>query len=153
MVPDQKPDSEPTAHVTGADRDALIAEYNKLMDNMSGWQFHMGPIRLSGYFTSMRFARYFVGFHIVVGVAGAVLIFFGGPPRDLGMAMVVGALFGFGAFLAQVWTVQVEKEHSVLAGQAREKYLELVEKLRAVEQAGEAAWSVEQTGSGRETTG
>jgi hypothetical protein len=153
MMPEQKPDSDPRTHLTGADSEALMDEYNKLVNDMSGWQFHVGPIRLSGYFNSMRFARYFVGFHIGVGAAGTVLIFFGGAPRDLGVAMVVGALFGFGAFLAQVWTVQVEMERSVLTGQGREKYLELVEKLRAVEQAGEATSSVEQTGPDAEKTG
>ena len=58
----------------------------------------MGPIRLRSYFNSMRFARYFVGFHVLVGLIGGGLICFGGSARDLGMAMVVGALFGLGAY-------------------------------------------------------
>ncbi|TCC40990.1 hypothetical protein [Kribbella speibonae] len=119
--------------LTNDERAELIAEHDRLMDAISGWQFRMGPVRLRGYFNSMRFARYFVGFHIVVGLAGAALIFFGGSPRDLGMAMVVGALFGFGAFLAQVWTMQVEKEHWLEEDDIRRRYSEVVNRMRTLD--------------------
>ena len=133
MVPNEMP-AEPSTPMTSAERDALIAEHDRLMDAIAGWQFRMGPVRLSGYFNSMRFARYFVGFHVVIALVGAGLIFFGGSPRDLGMAMVVGALFGFGAFLAQVWTVQVEKEHWLIEDDVRGRYSEVVNRLQALDQ-------------------
>jgi hypothetical protein len=48
------------------------------------------------------------------------------------MAMVVGSLFGFGAFLAQVWTVQVEQEHAALRGDSADTYRQLVRKMKTL---------------------
>jgi hypothetical protein len=46
-----------------------LPEYDSLFDDISGWQVRIGPVRLSGRFNSMRFARYFVGFHVTVRLA------------------------------------------------------------------------------------
>jgi len=73
----------------------------------------------------MRFAAAFVSFHLLVLATGAVLIFVGGAPRDLGMALVVGALFGFGAFIAQVWTMQVSREQWLSEDEIRGRLADL----------------------------
>jgi hypothetical protein len=46
-------------------------------------------------------------------VAGVVFIPFGGALQSLGIALIVGSLFSFGAFVAQFWAIQVEKEREV----------------------------------------
>ncbi len=112
--------------------DRVLTDWHDFQREASTWQFAVGPLRFRSAFKSMRFARYFVDFHLLVGATGGVLIFARGPARDLGMALVVGALFAFGAFVAQVWSVQVQEERNE-AHQAR--HADLIDRYnRAVEQ-------------------
>ena len=111
--------------------ESILAELDEFNRNVAGWQFAAGPVYVRGAFSSMRLARYFIVFHLLVWVVGGVLILTDGPARELGMALVVGALFGFGAFVSQVWTLQVQKERGD-ANQARRS--ELLDRLnRALE--------------------
>jgi hypothetical protein len=90
----------------------LWTEWQELRDELSTWHFYVGPIGISARFNSMRFTRYFVGLHLLVALCGTDLIFVSdGVPRDLGLALVVGALFGFGAFIAQVWRPRLTAQH------------------------------------------
>lgn len=102
--------------------DDLWTEWEELRAELSTWHFYVGPVGVSARFNSMRFARYFVAFHLLVAASGAVLIFISdGAPRDLGLALVVGALFGFGAFIAQVWSAQVDREAWLREDEARQR--------------------------------
>ena len=64
-------------HPPSDSRDAIEAEWHQLYRDVNTWNFQLGPIRLSVEFNSMRLVRYFVGFHLLVAVAGAVLVFLG----------------------------------------------------------------------------
>jgi hypothetical protein len=113
----------------------LWSEWHELRLELSTWNFYVGPVGVSAQFNSMRFARYFVGFHLLVGIVGTVLILVvDGAFRDLGMALVVGALFGFGAFIAQVWAAQVSREHFLAEDRVRQRVEALNARIdRAVE--------------------
>ena len=127
------PDPDPTAESS----ESILAELDEFHRSLSGWHFAAGPVYLRGAFSSMRLARYFVAFHVLVGVVGGALIFSDGPARELGMALVVGALFAFGAFVSQLWAVQVQHER----GDAnRARRLELIDRYnRALEAEGQRA--------------
>ena len=77
------------------------------------WHFQAGPVGVSARLSSMRLAQLLVLLYLVITATGVVLITMGGAPRDIGIALVVGAVFASGAFLAQVWTLQVERERWV----------------------------------------
>jgi hypothetical protein len=62
--------------------------------------------------SGLIFAVYII-FNTAVLAAGIALILGKGVLKDLGVAMVVGALFAFGSFAAQWWTVQVQFERDV----------------------------------------
>lgn len=97
----------------------LRDEWREIQRRLSTWNFYIGRVGFSAEFNSMRFARYFVGFHVLVGIMGGALIFTAGPARELGMALVVGALFGLGAFIAQVWSTQVSTERWLVEDELR----------------------------------
>ncbi|WP_405059622.1 hypothetical protein OG474_43790 [Kribbella sp. NBC_01505] len=112
------------------DLDALWVQWEDLRDELSTWNFRLGPVGINARFGSLRLAKYFVGFHLVVAIIGALLIFLTeDAPRDLGMALIVGALFGLGAFIAQVWAAQVSREEWLREDQMRRKISELDTKI------------------------
>jgi hypothetical protein len=62
----------------------------------------------------------YIVFNSVWLIVGIVLITLHGTPRDIGIAVVAGAIFAFGAFMAQWWTVLVQREASILDAAHRE---------------------------------
>jgi hypothetical protein len=63
---------------------------------------------------------------------GVASFFLPGVFPDLGAATVVGSLFGFGAFLAQVWTRQTEREESKAEDEYRQALSEIEQRRRRV---------------------
>lgn len=79
------------------------------------WQITLGPVHISASIGSGFITRTYVLFNACCLIAGAILALLGGIATSLGVALVVGALFSFGAFLTQFWAVAAEREHSTLA--------------------------------------
>ena len=75
------------------------------------WAFGIGPVKIRRGIRSMRATQVYVLFNAVAFAAGAVLILTGGAAQDLGIAIVVGALFAFGSFVAQFWGILVQREY------------------------------------------
>jgi hypothetical protein len=48
--------------------------------------------------------------HLLLGAAGATSILFWDGGRELGIALLVGALFSFGSFLAQFWSQAMDRQ-------------------------------------------
>ena len=89
----------------------LNEDWRALERRTEVWKFQAGRLRVEGHFPSQRLAWWFAGFHVILGVAGVMLcIFAGGAAQSLGLALVVGFLFGLGAFMAQAWSLRVERE-------------------------------------------
>jgi hypothetical protein len=74
-----------------------------------GWG--LGPIRFAA--PSGLITIGYIAFHVTCLAVGIVLIIHGGTPKDIGIAVVVGAIFAFGSFMAQWWAVVVQRELSV----------------------------------------
>jgi hypothetical protein len=91
-----------------AELDQIIARMWVLAD--PSWQIRLGPLFVHRRVGSQTFTRLFVSFNLLLGVAGGVLIFFGGSFSELGIALVVGAAFSLGAFLTEVWSLTVQGE-------------------------------------------
>jgi hypothetical protein len=90
--------------------EALRAEYDR---QLGMWQFGFGKLRIRAAVHSQFITFTYVLFNLLCFVAGIVFIPFGGALQSLGVALIVGGLFSFGAFVSQFWAIQVEREREV----------------------------------------
>lgn len=67
------------------------------------WHFTYGPIHIRGRIGTTSIFVFYASFISLGFLAGVVFCFFGGLLAALGAALVVGALFSFGSFAAQLW--------------------------------------------------
>ena len=84
----------------------------KVADPKSFWNLHYGPLHLRARMSSQRIAGIFISFCLATFVAGACATFIS-KTRELGVALVIGAIFTGGSFLIQYWSSQVDKERDV----------------------------------------
>jgi F0F1-type ATP synthase assembly protein I len=78
------------------------------------WRLRFGPIVLQSRIDPENFARVYILFNISCLLAGIALIFLKGAFQVLGISLIVGGLFSFGAFVAQLWAVAAHRGHEVL---------------------------------------
>jgi hypothetical protein len=113
----------------------------------SGWRADLGPVAIRVTASSGLITRIYVLFNVLCFVFGVAFIFLNELFRALGIALVVGALFSFGTFMAQWWdhawqrqNVTIDrafnsgyddKRYAKLQRLAKE-YLELYEKLEGL---------------------
>ena len=100
--------------------------------HVAGWQLRLGPVRLRGRFHSQTIARLYLGFCVACFAIGAALAV-NSATKELGVAMVVGAIFAGGSFIVQWWALQMEKErelHSQLQGPNTAKYFKTLTRRR-----------------------
>lgn len=113
----------------------INAEFAELHQTLSGWGLTLGPIRFSGTFGSQRITRIYVTLHVLLLLGGAALIVWASDAlQDLGTALVVGSLFAFGAFVAQVWALQAQREMWVTEAATREWIDDLLERASRLEE-------------------
>lgn len=93
-------------------RAQYIAEHNRIYDNLNTWHIGIGKFRVRGTIGTNGIAIVFVVWHLLAGTVGVVLTLNGS--KDLGIALVVGALFGFGAFLAQFWSQAMDTQREFM---------------------------------------
>jgi len=90
--------------------EAFRTEYKRLLGI---WQFGFGKIGVrapahAGFITSI-----YILFNFLCFAAGVIFALFKGALQSIGIALIVGGLFSFGAFVAQFWAIQVERENEV----------------------------------------
>lgn len=96
-----------------AERDRLDEQLTSFWRHLSGWKLHLGPLVVRAAPGAQRLALGFFAFHVTLALGGALMIVLvQGVWADLGIAMVVGALFAFGSFLAQMWAMQQDRYRS-----------------------------------------
>ena len=103
-----------------AERDQLRGElksvnqefWAKWNRTLGTWAFSFGPLRIQRPVRSQTIIRVYVSFNTICFIAGIILVFPGGQLANIGIALIVGALFSFGAFVSQFWTVvtQLQQE-------------------------------------------
>jgi len=74
------------------------------------WNLSLGPVNLRAGFGSQAIAKIYLAFCVVCFGAGSTLVIVS-PQRELGVALVVGAVFAGGSFVGQWWALQVQAEH------------------------------------------
>lgn len=102
---------------TDDELDRLVDEFDAVEEEFweaankatSGWQLKIGPLYAKRHIGSQAIARIFIAFCLTCFVAGAALALTPST-RELGVAMVVGAIFAGGSFIIQLWGVQIQQE-------------------------------------------
>jgi len=80
------------------------------------WQFYIGRFGFGKVFPSGKITAVIVALTGGCFIAGIILCLPGSAAHSIGVPLLVGAIFSFGAFLAQYWAVAVQFERHV-AGQ------------------------------------
>jgi hypothetical protein len=108
--------------VPSQDYEELLSRYHELArahdeltrelrdDLRPNWHVYLGKIALPARLNSTGFSWVYVGINLFAFAFGIGCIFFGGSWRELGIALVVGAMFGMSAFVAQLLSVQLAVE-------------------------------------------
>jgi hypothetical protein len=86
-------------------------------------------LRIAAPVTSNLIAVVFVLWHLLAGAAGVLLTARRDGTRELGIALLVGSLFAFGSFLAQFWSLAVDREREVLGTVSREDDVERMRRI------------------------
>lgn len=79
-----------------------------------GWQLPLGPLRIRAKLGSGVIAQIYIAFTVLCAVSGAILVFVK-PTKELGIALLAGAILAFGSFVTQFWASAMEHERSVAA--------------------------------------
>jgi hypothetical protein len=124
-------------HDSELERQQLMTELDSVIDEMlgltnPGWQFALGRIHVRRHVSSQTIFRVYMVANIALAISGVVLIFSGtGVNTELGVALVVGALFGIGAFGAAVWELTVIGERDAFRESFGDDVREEIVRLRS----------------------
>jgi hypothetical protein len=75
------------------------------------------------WFGAGRIGRFWILCNFLLLAVGVALAFIKGSPHDLGLAVIVGALFAFGSGAAQVWAVAEQHQQRICDLSLGETYL------------------------------
>jgi hypothetical protein len=68
------------------------------------------PTRWQVRINSALFAMIYAFFNVACLILGLTFVFFKGAIQTLGVSLIVGSLFSFGAFVAQFWSAAQQRE-------------------------------------------
>ncbi|GAB3248044.1 hypothetical protein [Kineosporia babensis] len=100
--------------------------HQQLVEPRQYWQLHYGPVRIRRRLSSRTVTSTFLSFWLLTLAAGLAAIFFDST-QELGIALVVAAVFTAGSFLIQLWTAQIEVEHSLYSQLSDARQREMLE--------------------------
>lgn len=111
-----------------------LAEFRKIYQSYRTWSISIGRVRIRAVMGTNLIAIVFVAWHVLAGAAGTLITILWTDNRELGVALIVGALFGFGSFMSQVWSQAMDTERELFVKVLdeddlrvfRESYAELV---------------------------
>jgi hypothetical protein len=131
---DDKQQSDDTLAAEASD---IFERYRSLRKEFTTWTIEFGPIRISTPEGTNSLAITFIIWHALTFITGVLVTIFWANNRALGVALVVGSLFGFGSFLAQVWAQGMAKEreflHKIEHEESIERFRIVAKQVRDVE--------------------
>ncbi|MFD7653369.1 hypothetical protein ACFV4N_05255 [Actinosynnema sp. NPDC059797] len=92
----------------------LLREFRGYQRQVHSWKISLGRFRISRPISSQGLAWLFFAWHLMAGISGVLITVFWVSNRALGIALVVGSLFGFGSFLSQIWGQAIGREKDYL---------------------------------------
>lgn len=116
--------------------DELSEAYDRFVAELSNvtprWGYftkrHGRIITILGPYNANQVAGIYRGLLGAFFVAGVVLSVVGPPARELGVGLVVGSLFAFGAWISQAWALSRQEEFALydkLLGELHQRDLKL----------------------------
>ncbi|MFI5591510.1 hypothetical protein ACIA5G_41120 [Amycolatopsis sp. NPDC051758] len=111
MSADDERQSDDTLAAEASD---IFDRYWSLRKELTTWSIKIGPIRISKPVDTNSLAIAFIIWHAATFTTGVLVTIFWANNKALGIALVVGSLFGFGSFLSQVWSQGMAKEREFL---------------------------------------
>lgn len=93
-------------HESRVAAERLWTEYRRVGPKWSAGN----PTRPQVRINSALFAVAYALFNSVCLILGLVFVFFKGASQALGISLIVGSLFSFGAFVAQFWSAAMQRE-------------------------------------------
>jgi hypothetical protein len=108
--------------VPSTDYDELLGRYHELAkahdelarelrdDLRPNWHVYLGKVAIPARLNAKGFSWLYAGLNAFAFAFGIACIFFGGSWRELGIALIVGAMFGMSTFVAQMLSVQLTVE-------------------------------------------
>jgi hypothetical protein len=90
--------------------EAIDNEIERLLPE---WQVSIGRLNFSSAIGSEGITVIYVLFNSLCFILGVIFILLGGVLQVLGVALVVGGLFSFGAFVVQFWAIAVQRENEI----------------------------------------
>lgn len=99
-------DKMPSPDRSRAATERLWAEYRRVgprrsVSNPTRWQVRINSALL---------AMIYLLFNVACLILGITFVFFKGAVQTLGVSLIVGSLFSFGAFVAQFWSAAMQRE-------------------------------------------
>ena len=120
-----------------AERERQYQDLLLLRRRFNQWSIPVGKGSLKRSFGSHLIAYFFVGWHVLALTAGILIAIFWQSLPQLGVALVVGSLFAFGSFIAQVWSQAVTSErelrNKIYAKEEWEQLEAAVDSIRALD--------------------
>ena len=93
-----------------AEREHHIRRLRQVHREFGGWSIGVGKLRIQAVVDTNVIAIVFVLWHLLLGAAGVAAILSWEGGRELGVALLVSALFSFGSFLAQFWSQAMDRQ-------------------------------------------
>lgn len=87
-----------------AERERHVHHLRQVHREFGGWSIGVGKLRIRAVVGTNFIAIVFVLWHLLLGATGVAGTLFWEEGRELAVALLVGALFSFGSFLAQFWS-------------------------------------------------
>ncbi len=95
-------------------RDIDEAFWREFYRTFARWNIGVGSFRINAPATSAQLAIGFFLFNSMCFAVGIIFTVLGGVWTALGVAMIVGSLFSFGTFVAQLWVVHRQRAAEVI---------------------------------------
>ena len=93
------------AHLHEQLRETEVAFWKEFDRTVARWNLGIGPLRLTTSVTPKKLALIYLLFNALCFTAGAVFAVFGGVWAALGVALIVGSLFSYGAIVGQSYVI------------------------------------------------
>lgn len=86
----------------------LWSHYEELRGS---WTFRLGPISMTSNFRSTAITKVYMMFIVLCAMVGGVLTFVEST-KELGIALLAGAILAFGSFASQFWAIAVQRDRA-----------------------------------------
>ncbi|MEU6646759.1 hypothetical protein ABZ863_30040 [Saccharomonospora sp. NPDC046836] len=92
------------------ERDRIVARYNEINSAIHTWGIKIGPWRWVRPVHTGAISIIFALWHLSAFATGVLITILWEGGKELGVALVVGALFGVGSFLSQMWSQGMDRQ-------------------------------------------